>query len=96
MKGVLKMLCNAVSFGYWRRGLIDIRFTEEEGAAIERRLLVVDLRAIIIYPWRIVEDKTQWEKGKAEFRETAAALYRLRGRKARQLRQARRVSSSDA
>ena len=81
---------NAVSFGYLRRGLLDIKFTDDENACIERRILLDDLRAVLIIPWRMVEDVTQWEKGKEEYRAAAAALYHFRQQKAKELLAARR------
>jgi len=84
---------NAVSLGYLRRGLLAIKFTEEENAVMERRIFVDDLRAVLIVPWRMVEDKTQWGKGKAEYQAAAAALNHFRNRKAAELRAARRGES---
>jgi hypothetical protein len=89
-----KAINNAVIKGYLRRGLIDVRFNEAEGATIERRLLLDAGRVVFVVPWRIVEDVTQWEPSKEQCKEAAAALYSIRANKARQMR-ARRVSSSD-
>ena len=92
------MFCNAVRKGYLRRGLVELRFDEAENACIERRLLVVELRAVFIIPWRYVENRTAENdtKVKAEFTEAARGLYSIRANKARQIWAARRVSSSDA
>ena len=92
------MFCNAVRKGYLRRGLVELRFDEAENACIERRLLVVELRAVFIIPWRYVENRTAENdnKVKAEFTDAARALYSIRANKARQIWAARRVSSSDA
>ena len=90
----LQMLNNAVIRGYLRRGLIDVQFNETDGATVERRLLVDELRAVFVVPWKIVENETNWKPSKEQFKEAAAALYSLRGYKARQMRAAR-FSSSD-
>ena len=95
-KGVLKMFCNAVRKGYLRRGLVAVAFNEAENACIERRLLLLELRAVFIIPWRYVENRTAENdsKVKAAFREAVQALYSMRANKARQIWAARRVSSS--
>ena len=96
MKGVLKMFCNAVRKGYLRRGLVAVAFNEAENACIERRLLLLELRAVFIIPWRYVENRTAENdsKVKAAFSEAVQALYSMRANKARQIWAARRANES--
>lgn len=96
-KGVLKMFCNAVIKGYLRRGLVAVSFDESENACLERRLLLDELRAVFVIPWQYVENRKRERdnKVKAAFMEAVRALYSMRANKARTIRAARRVSSSD-
>ena len=89
------MLCTAVIYGYLRRGLFDLRFDESADACIERRLLLDELRAVFILPWRYVENRTEANdsKVKAAFMEAMRALYSMRANKARTMRAARRANA---
>lgn len=90
------MFRSSLIYGYLRRGLVSLRFDESENACIERRLLVDELRAVFILPWRYVENRTAASDGKvkAAFDEAVRAVYSMRANKARQMRAAR-FSSSD-
>ena len=91
------MFCNAVIKGYLRRGLVAVSFDESENACLERRLLLDELRAVFVIPWQYVENRKRDRdsKVKAAFMEAVRALYSMRANKARTIRAARRVSSSD-
>ena len=95
-KGVFKMLCNAVIYGYLRRGLVAVSFDESENACLERRLLLDELRAVFIIPWQYVENRKRERdsKVKAAFMEAVRALYSMRANKARTIRAARRANES--
>lgn len=90
------MIKDAVVRGYLRRGLIQVLFNTEEGAAIERRLYFVDMRAAFVVPLELLDKLEDWEPSKEDFQETVQWVHRVRAEKAARLRKARRLSFSDA
>lgn len=74
--------------GYMRRGLLQIAFSETADE-IERRLLLDEMRALFVVPWKIVEDNDQWQPSKDAFKEAATALYHIRADRAAAIRNKR-------